>query len=295
MTSLASAIAAHEADGYRLDMITPADDPTTAVLSRPSDGATITLTGTSTVGRAGMEYRDLLPDRLGGHVIASHIRIPDGGPVPDSVHFHEIGFQVIVCRAGWVRVVYEDQGPPFVMVPGDVVLQPPLIRHRVLEASPGLEVVELASPAQHPTRFDHVMTLPTPGPPQPERTYGAGQRFVRSVAATAPWSPSPVPGWEARETDVATATGGLAGVRHLRPSAASAGSSPAPWSAPADLFRFVTSGAVEVDGLRLEPDDSFLTPAGRQHTLTPLNDPAQPTELLEITLPPPRPHPSPNR
>ena len=31
-----------------------------------------------TVGRAGMRYRDLVPSRLGGRVIASHIHIPNG-------------------------------------------------------------------------------------------------------------------------------------------------------------------------------------------------------------------------
>ena len=31
-----------------------------------------------------MHYRDLIPSRLGGSIIASHIRIPDGGPVPDA-------------------------------------------------------------------------------------------------------------------------------------------------------------------------------------------------------------------
>jgi len=35
------------------------------------------------VGRAGMRYRDLVPDRLGGAFIASHIRILEGGPVGD--------------------------------------------------------------------------------------------------------------------------------------------------------------------------------------------------------------------
>ena len=64
------------------------------------------------IGRAGMQYRDLIPDRLGGSIIASHIRIPDGGPVPDMVHFHKVGFQLIFCVGGWVDVVYEDQGPP---------------------------------------------------------------------------------------------------------------------------------------------------------------------------------------
>ncbi len=38
------------------------------------------------IGRAGMNYRDLVPGRLGGAMIASHIRIPGGGPVPDMVH-----------------------------------------------------------------------------------------------------------------------------------------------------------------------------------------------------------------
>ncbi len=46
------------------------------------------------VGRAGMAYRDLIPSRLGGAMIASHIRVPDG-PVPDMVHFHKVGFQLI--------------------------------------------------------------------------------------------------------------------------------------------------------------------------------------------------------
>ena len=53
---------------------------------------------------------------------------------------------MIYVRRGWVRVVYEDQGEPFVMHEGDLVLQPPEIRHRVLESSPGLEVIEIGAP-----------------------------------------------------------------------------------------------------------------------------------------------------
>ena len=111
-----------------------------------------------TRGRAGMKYRDLIPGRLGGHVIASHIRIEEGGPVPDAVHHHAVRYQLIVCVRGWVRVVYEDQGEPFEMRAGDAVLQPPGIRHRVLESSPGLEVVEVACPAEHRTTIDHAST-----------------------------------------------------------------------------------------------------------------------------------------
>ena len=114
------------------------------------------------IGRAGMAYRDLIPGRLGGSIIASHIRIPDAGPVPDMVHYHTVGFQLIFCYSGWVRLVYEDQGPPFVLGAGDCVIQPPRIRHRVLEASENLQVIEIGVPAEHVTTVDHEMTLPTP-------------------------------------------------------------------------------------------------------------------------------------
>ena len=166
--------------GFRLDMITPADDPRLAVLS--GHGRRIRLERRSArsvgvqeipdveltravsndaggVGRAGMHYRDLLPSRRGGRVIASHITIPDAGPVPDYVHHHDVRLQFIYCLRGWVRVVYEDQGPPFVLQAGDCVVQPPGIRHQVLESSAGLEVLEVTGPAEHPTFVDHELVV----------------------------------------------------------------------------------------------------------------------------------------
>ena len=64
-------------------------------LELPSPKPTFVVTGGEAAapwgtGRAGMLYRDLIPDRQGGRFIASHIRIPGGGPVPDYVHFHRI-------------------------------------------------------------------------------------------------------------------------------------------------------------------------------------------------------------
>ena len=111
------------------------------------------------IGRAGMEYRDLIPSRLGGSIIASHIRIPDGGPVPDMVHFHSVGFQLIYCYKGWVDLVYEDQGPPFRLHAGNCVIQPPEIRHRVLFASENIEVIEIGVPAEHVTTIDHALRV----------------------------------------------------------------------------------------------------------------------------------------
>src|SRR3954466_8708563 len=52
------------------------------------------------IGRAGIRYPDLIPAAGGGSIIASHIRIPNAGPVPDMVHYHTIGFQLIFCYSG---------------------------------------------------------------------------------------------------------------------------------------------------------------------------------------------------
>ncbi len=178
---LDEALAAHQALGFRLDTIVPADDPAELWLSRGDeqlrlvrDGAARACDGGWHRGRAGMDYRDLVPDRRGGALIASHIRIEHGGPVPDYVHYHDVRVQLIYCLHGWVRLVYEDQGDPFVMTAGDCVVQPPHIRHRVLDCAAGLEVIEVASPAVHATHVDHELVLPTP---RRVRTY-ADQRFA---------------------------------------------------------------------------------------------------------------------
>lgn len=158
-------------------------------------------------GRAGMSYRDLIPGRLGGRFIGSHIRVDTDGPVPDYVHYHRVRFQMIYCLRGAVRLVYEDQGEPFTMHAGDCVLQPPTIRHRVLE-SEGLEVVEVGCPAEHPTHVDYDLTLPT-GRVDPGRDYG-GQRYALHRAATSPWQASVDGRLGARDFGFAQATHGLA-------------------------------------------------------------------------------------
>jgi quercetin dioxygenase-like cupin family protein len=205
-----------------------------------------------TVGRAGMLYRDLVPGRDGGRVIASHIRI-DGGPVGDWVHFHRVRFQIIYCYRGWVRVVYEDQGPPFVLREGDCVLQPPTIRHQVLEASPGLEVVEVTSPAEHETCADAGLALPT-AEVRAERRFG-GQPFVRHQAAAAGDA-------AVRDLGIGAATGGLAEARVVRAGEA------APRAPAAGLrIAFVVDGQLRLDGVALGPGDCAAIPAGRPHAL----------------------------
>ena len=208
-----------------------------------------------------MLYRDLIPGRLGGRYIASHISIPGGGAVSDWVHYHRIALQMIYVRRGWVRVVYEDQGEPFVMNEGDLVLQPPGIRHRVLESSGPLEVVEITAPALHETFADHAMALP--GGHRPGRLY-AGQSFLRHIAAATDWTP--YRGAEAQETGMRAATAGLCEVRTIRPGGASELDFP-----PHDgelVFGFVLDGNASLDGKPLAAADAFVVTPAEPWTLS---------------------------
>ncbi|KAF7197481.1 hypothetical protein HII31_01291 [Pseudocercospora fuligena] len=236
------------------------------------------------IGRAGMHYRDLIPDRLGGAIIASHIRIPDAGPVPDKVHYHAVGFQLIYCYAGWVRLVYEDQGPPFILSAGDCVIQPPQIRHRVLESSENLQVVEVGVPAEHITTIDWELELPTKTR-RPEREW-EGQRFVHSRVEDAVWGTWRVPGFEARDTGVGVGTKGVATVRVARPD----GSKQEGVVASHDsdiLFTFILTGSCTLHG---EGQGAHALTEGDAYTLPPdhktsLTDLSSDLSLLEVSLP----------
>jgi mannose-6-phosphate isomerase-like protein (cupin superfamily) len=309
--------------GFRLERISPADDPSTAVLSAAgtrlrlmrgagghpgtiilaTDGGTarhlvapngtrvvlepsrttfdlpalapsFTMSrhdddGTWVVGRAGMRYRDLIPGRQGGRFIASHIVIPDAGPVPDYVHYHRVRFQMIYCYRGWVRVVYEDQGDPFVMEAGDCVVQPPEIRHRVLESSHDLHVIELTCPAEHDTFAEHAITLPTTSL-RPERVFG-GQRFHHHRAATADWKPWNVEGFEHHDLGLAGATDDLAHVSVVRGGAAVPLSIECHGAEIRFVFVLAGHGVLHRDGhepVRVEAGDAVAVPPGEGHGFT---------------------------
>lgn len=317
------AIQKHTDDGYRLDMIVPADSPREASMSRagetlrlisePHDGdcrsprvsegvtsdvdryalanaqasasSPATADGSDlkwTAGRAGMMYRDLIPDRLGGRLIASHIRIVDGGPVADGVHYHKAAFQMIYCLRGAITVVYEDQGEPFTMLPGDCVLQPPEIRHRVLDAEANSEVVELTTPAVHETWFDHEMKLPTGGL-NSDRVFGT-QRFRHHQSSGAEWKRFDRNGYKYRDTGIKASTDGLADVRVLKCPADGAlpGNRP---STDSIFFRYVLSGTVDMKtddrrDRRFNSGDAFVTSQTVPFTLICPTD----TEILRVEL-----------
>ena len=234
------------------------------------------------IGRAGMHYRDLIPDRLGGSIIASHIRIPDGGPVPDMVHYHTVGFQLIFCYRGWVDLVYENQGEPFRLYAGNCVIQPPQIRHRVLYASDNIEVIEIGVPAEHVTTIDHDMQLPN-GPANPTCEFN-GQRFVHHKADEATWKPFRVPGLQSRDTTIAEHTRDVAGVHVVR-----VGEGVQDWTKHTTdiLFTFVMEGTMTLEGegrdpYPLEAGDAFVIPPDMK---TRYANPSADLELLEVSLP----------
>ena len=241
-------------------------------------------------GRAGMRYRDLLPSRRGGRIIASEILVETAGPIADYVHYHDVAFQVICCVRGSVRVVYQDQGEAFELHRGDVVLQAPGIRHRVLEASSGLMVVELCCPAEHATHADPSLELPN-ATLDPTRLYG-GQRFVRHVASESAWTDAEG-GWLVQRSEVHDATQGLAEVAFARVGASGRARIDA---REAELeFGYVVAGSARLcvedyandtqhgtsDTKRLDARGAFALPVGSTATI---DGASEDFELLRVVL-----------
>lgn len=257
-------------------LVVPGNEPS-LVVSRAADGAGFCA------GRAGMHYRDLIADRYGGRFIASHIRIPDGGPVPDYVHYHHIRFQLIYCLHGWVRVVYEDQGPPMLLEAGDCFLQPPHIRHRVLECSDQMEVIEMTCPAEHETHVDHELSLPASGCNR-DRDF-AGQRFLFHKAKDANWTPWTVVGLEYRDTGIEAATDGIVSAVVARKSGDANDIS---LQHDAEIrFLFIVNGSAELqcDGRgpeMLDTSDAIAVPPAMPCALKNISSDF---EVLEVTAP----------
>ena len=160
-----------------------------------------------------MLYRDLIPSRLGGRYIASHISIPGGGPVADWVHYHRVALQMIFVRRGWVRVVYEDQGEPFVMNEGDLVL------------AAAAASATASSRARRASRWSRSArrrsTRPSPTTswtlPNGDNRRARLRRSALPAAHRGRHALDAFDGGEAQETRHRDATGGLAEARLIRP------------------------------------------------------------------------------
>ena len=97
-------------------------------------------------------YRDLgIAAATGGRVQAHVIRmIP---PVTDEVrkaHYHDVEFQMVYVLKGTMTTDFDGQGP-VTMHAGSCWIQPPKIKHTVLDYSADCEVLEIIVPAEFDT------------------------------------------------------------------------------------------------------------------------------------------------
>ena len=101
--------------------------------------------------RAFFEYRDLgVNDATQGKYSANVIRAVPGRRAEPTWHIHNLDFQMIYILKGWVTFEYEGQGE-VTFRPGSAALQPPRIRHREIQHSDDLELIEITSPAAFET------------------------------------------------------------------------------------------------------------------------------------------------
>jgi mannose-6-phosphate isomerase-like protein (cupin superfamily) len=106
--------------------------------------------------RSFMEYRDLgIADATHGRFRAHVIRIKADGPGAHDLHTtglhkHECDFQMFYVLKGWIKFIYESEGE-YTFHAGDCILQPPGIVHNELDCSEDVEILEVYSPAVHPT------------------------------------------------------------------------------------------------------------------------------------------------
>lgn len=97
-------------------------------------------------------YRDLgIAEATNGMVRAHVIRFLP--PCTDEVrkrHYHNVAFQMVYVLKGWIKNEFEGQGE-HLMREGSAWIQPPGIRHTVLDYSADCEVLEIILPAEFET------------------------------------------------------------------------------------------------------------------------------------------------
>jgi quercetin dioxygenase-like cupin family protein len=99
-------------------------------------------------------YRDLgIAAATSGKAVAHVIRFVP--PCTDEVrqwHTHDVEFQMIYVLKGWIVSEMEGHAPE-TMREGSCWLQPPMIRHRVVDYSDDCEVLEVVLPADFRTEM----------------------------------------------------------------------------------------------------------------------------------------------
>jgi Cupin domain len=67
-----------------------------------------------------------------------------------KLHFHDLEFQMVYVLKGWVKTYMEGQGET-VMQQGSAWIQPPRIKHLIMDYSDDVELLEVVLPAEFKT------------------------------------------------------------------------------------------------------------------------------------------------
>jgi hypothetical protein len=103
--------------------------------------------------RSYANYRDLGIAAATGGLARAHVikMIPPCDPaVVSKRHYHDVEFQMIYVLKGWIKGEYEGAGE-VTMREGSCWLQPPRIKHTVLDYSDDCELLEIILPADFET------------------------------------------------------------------------------------------------------------------------------------------------
>jgi hypothetical protein len=103
--------------------------------------------------RAYAQYRDLgFADATGGLAQAHVIRLigPCNPAEVSKLHFHDVDFQMVYVLKGWVKTYMEGHGESL-MEQGSAWIQPPRIKHLIMDYSDDVELLEVILPAEFKT------------------------------------------------------------------------------------------------------------------------------------------------
>lgn len=98
-------------------------------------------------------YRDLgIAAATDGMVQAQVIRFipPCRSEEVSKLHYHDVEFQMVYVLKGWIKSEFEGQGAQTFNA-GACWIQPPRIKHKVLDYSDDCEVLEIILPAEFDT------------------------------------------------------------------------------------------------------------------------------------------------
>ncbi len=99
------------------------------------------------------QYRDLGIAAATSGLARAHVikMIPPCDPAEVSKrHYHDVDFQMIYVLKGWIKGEYEGAGE-VTMYEGSAWLQPPRLKHTVLDYSDDCELLEIILPADFET------------------------------------------------------------------------------------------------------------------------------------------------